>query len=257
MPNLSETLGSLLKDIANSRVKSDLFSRDASLEYFRDPVLRLFPVPRVEIRSADLELTFAVASAEQKEVRPSEIAPTVLSHNLPRLRSSLLSVAARPARTARQIDSLGALIEDERAKVEAELDKRLEAFMSERADEVSKQLLEDPEAFAKTLGAQSTKILREVMAATSARPTFTAELQKEVSDRALEWAKAASTQLKEALARARAEAFNLDLAVTKDDLVNVPQNAIARVKVTVEIQNYEWVETTDENGQPVSKLVVA
>ena len=129
--------------------------------------------------------------------------------------------------------------------------------MSERADEVSKQLLEDPEAFAKTLGAQSTKILREVMAATTARPTFTAELQKEVSDRALEWAKAASTQLKEALARARAEAFNLDLAVTKDDLVNVPQNAIARVKVTVEIQNYEWVETTDENGQPVSKLVVA
>ena len=40
------------------------------------------------------------------------------------------------------------------------------------------------------------------------------------------------------------------------ELVN-EYEAETGVKVTVEIQNYEWVETTDENGQPVSKLVVA
>jgi hypothetical protein len=256
MPNLSETLGSLLKDIANSRVKSDLFSREASLEYFKDPLLRLFPVPRVEIRSADLELTFAVASAEQKEVKPSDVAPGVFSQNIARLRDGLLSVTARPARTARQMNRLGAVLGDEQSKIEAEIDRRLEAFLSEKADAHSAQLIEDPEGFARTLSAASVRILREVAATTGAKPAFTAELQKEVNGRALEWAKGASAQLKEALARARTDSFNLDLAVTKDDLVDVPQNAIARVKVTVEIQNYEWIQTEDEKGQPVNKLVV-
>jgi hypothetical protein len=32
---------------------------------------------------------------------------------------------------------------------------------------------------------------------------------------------------------------------------------VARVKVTVEIQNYEWIETEDEKGETVNKLVVA
>jgi hypothetical protein len=257
MPNLSETLGSLLKDIANSRVKSDLFSRDASLEYFKDPVLRLFPVPRVEIRSADLELTFAVASARQEDVKTSDVARSVFSQNIASLRSRLLSVPAKAARSARKAETLDALLGGEQEKVQAEIDKRLDAFMAEKADALSEQLIQDPEGFARTLGGAAARILREVMATTSVRPVFTSDLQKEINDRALQWSRSTSGQLKQALTRARAEAFNLDLAVTKDDLANVPQTAVARVKVTVEIQNYEWIETEDEKGETVNKLVVA
>jgi hypothetical protein len=66
MPKLGDTLGAILRDIAQSRIQADRFSRDASLEYAKDPILRLFPVPRAEIRSAEIELVFAVDRAVEK-----------------------------------------------------------------------------------------------------------------------------------------------------------------------------------------------
>ncbi len=255
MPNLSDTLGALLKDIAASRVKADLFSRDASLEYFKDPVLRLFPVPRVEIRSADLELTFAVSAARENEVDETQIARVVVEQSAAALRHSLMLVPAKPSRKAEQLESLAAVLQDKRRDVEDEIESKLNTILQTNAATLVKQLTTTPASAVKTIGTSAQRILRTAVKEKRATIAFTSQLQNEVNERVQSWAEAAGQAIREALARAKAEAFAVDLAVTKDELLNVNEKAIARVKVTVEIQNYEWVESEDEDGRSVSKLV--
>ena len=255
MPNLSETLGALLKDIAGSRVKADLFSRDASLEYFKDPVLRLFPVPRVEIRSADLELTFAVSAARENEVDEKQVARLVIEQSTAGLWLSLMSVSAKPSRNAPTTEPLADVLQDKRREVEEEIESRFNLFLQTTAATLATQLTTAPQSVVKTIGAQANRILRAATKEKRLAITFTSQLQNEVNERVLAWAEQTNNSIRQAVERAKAEAFAVDLAVTKDELVNINENAIARVKVTVDIQNYEWVETEDEEGHSISKLV--
>jgi hypothetical protein len=65
---LNTVLGAILRDVAQSRVVADLFSRNVSVEYQQDPILKDFPVPRVEIVQATLDLKFAVTEVADAEV---------------------------------------------------------------------------------------------------------------------------------------------------------------------------------------------
>ena len=59
-PELYQLIGASLRDVAQARVMSDLFSRQISFIYEGDGVLRHFPVPRVDIEEAELTLHFAI-----------------------------------------------------------------------------------------------------------------------------------------------------------------------------------------------------
>lgn len=59
-PELYQLIGAALRDVAQARVMSDLFSRQISFIYEGDGVLRHFPVPRVDIEEAELTLHFAI-----------------------------------------------------------------------------------------------------------------------------------------------------------------------------------------------------
>jgi hypothetical protein len=60
MPELFQVVGSILRDIAQARAISDLYSRDISRYYEADPVLRRFPVPRAEISEASFSVAFLI-----------------------------------------------------------------------------------------------------------------------------------------------------------------------------------------------------
>lgn len=64
MVELYKVLGTVLKDLAQSRVISDTFSRDISIEYEEDPILRLFPVPRIDIKEVTVSLPFTIKSVK-------------------------------------------------------------------------------------------------------------------------------------------------------------------------------------------------
>lgn len=74
MAELNDVLGAIVRDVAQARVIGDLFSRNVSLDYQQDELLRNFPVPRVEIKQASIDLRFAVNDVERKEVDPEAIA---------------------------------------------------------------------------------------------------------------------------------------------------------------------------------------
>ena len=73
MAELNDVLGAILRDVAQARVTSDLFSKNVSVDYQQDEVLSGFPVPRVEVVEASLDLKFAVSNVERKEVDPPTI----------------------------------------------------------------------------------------------------------------------------------------------------------------------------------------
>ena len=59
-PELYQVLGAALRDIAQARFTSDVYSRQISFLYEEDPLLRRFPVPRVDVEEVELTLNFAV-----------------------------------------------------------------------------------------------------------------------------------------------------------------------------------------------------
>jgi hypothetical protein len=73
LAELNDVLGAILRDVAQARVTSDLFSKNVSVDYQQDEVLSGFPVPRVEVVEASLDLKFAVSNVERKEVDPPTI----------------------------------------------------------------------------------------------------------------------------------------------------------------------------------------
>jgi hypothetical protein len=60
VPELYQLVGAALRDVAQARFMSDVFSRQISFVYEGDGVLRRFPVPRVDIEEAEITLHFAI-----------------------------------------------------------------------------------------------------------------------------------------------------------------------------------------------------
>ncbi len=59
MPQLSAILAGILRDVATARFESDTASAKLVDFYRKDPVLQCFPVPRVEIKSINIQLKCA------------------------------------------------------------------------------------------------------------------------------------------------------------------------------------------------------
>lgn len=65
MATFENVLGSILRDIGEARVSSDIYARDASFAYQKDPVLRRFPVPRVDISDLEVDLKFSISGIKK------------------------------------------------------------------------------------------------------------------------------------------------------------------------------------------------
>lgn len=60
--DMGQVLGDLLNSIVTARNTSDRTSRDLALQYERDELMRMFPVPFVELANVEVELKFAFES---------------------------------------------------------------------------------------------------------------------------------------------------------------------------------------------------
>src|SRR5947208_1547946 len=68
-PQLYQVIGAILRDVAQARFMSDLYSRQISYSYEGDALMRRFPVPRVEVEQVKFELKLAVAEVRIDEKR--------------------------------------------------------------------------------------------------------------------------------------------------------------------------------------------
>ena len=65
MAELNAIIGTVLRELAQARYMSDIYSRDLSRLYEKDPLLRMFPVPRAEVQEVELSLKFAISDIRE------------------------------------------------------------------------------------------------------------------------------------------------------------------------------------------------
>jgi hypothetical protein len=65
--NMGQVLEELLNSIVNARHSSDRTSRELALQYERDELMRMFPVPFVELANVEVELKFSFESPSVEE----------------------------------------------------------------------------------------------------------------------------------------------------------------------------------------------
>jgi hypothetical protein len=78
MADLRDVVGAILRDVTEARGQADEAARDMALVYAKDPILRAFTIPRIEIRDLHIDLKVAVRgvseSAEDSAKREQRIA---------------------------------------------------------------------------------------------------------------------------------------------------------------------------------------
>ena len=122
-----ETAIAHINDVAHARVTSDMFSRDVSLDYAKDPVLSAFPVPRLEIKEASVQLRFAVNNVEQKETDRAGITRVQLGTHGTQIAREVVNdfVAASP-----RAEELKKLIADKGLDLEVTLREAVEGAVA-------------------------------------------------------------------------------------------------------------------------------
>jgi hypothetical protein len=254
MVKLSDALGALLRDVAYSRMKSDIFSRDAGLEYLKDPILKLFPVPRVEIRSIEIDLAFAVTELKPEPVDVRFIALPRINVRLAELVTRVLSISVRKTRSSREFVPLNVRLGKDATRVQSGLALRLQEHLQANAESLAPLAVDQPEAFAKEISDWVIAELRSLSGLEVSPLVVSAEAKNEIHTAAADWATHLSAEIRPLVEKSKVE-LAVQVAVTREELTDVPQNALARVKAIVDIQNYDWVEYEDEAGTLVRKLV--
>jgi|OpeIllAssembly_1097287.scaffolds.fasta_scaffold59378_3 hypothetical protein len=254
MATLTEVLGALLRDVAHARAQADMFSRQLSLEYLKDDLMRVLPVPRAEIRSTDVELGFAVSKVDRKEVSKTQITGEVLAGKLVSLCTRMVGLTVKVP-GSRIPKPLREVLGDKRPVFEAELSRALAQAIRLKNDKEIDALLERQETQITAIERAATSALRVSLKATGVNVAPVPQTKNELSIHARDWIGELAAALVNALDRAKTESVRIDLAVTCDQLADIPEANLARVKLTVEIENYEWTEVETEDGTLIRKLV--
>jgi hypothetical protein len=252
MADLAEFLGTVFRNLTQARVASDLFSRDVGRQYQKDPVLVEFPVPRLEVKEANIRLRFAVNALERRQIPLAELAGPVVQEEASRLTGQLRRelIEASPEREA----ILRAL-----ADKGVDLDKALPAAIERAALE--------GKALEAALAGRPATLVRGVQRALSAllledaalrrliaRPAGAGAVRDQIRRKASEAAERLVREVEAAREAAARQAVRVDAAVTRRELAEVPESLLAEITVVAEIRNYEWTETGEAGGKPVYRL---
>jgi len=145
---LNDVLGAILRDIAQARVLSDMFSQTVSGDYQPNGVLSGFPVPRIEVTQASVDLKFAVNAVERKEVDPNEILRARAGPFATQLARQLYSdlIATDP-----RGDEIEALLREKGIALETQLPLVIESVVADNLPDLQAAMAGKPEAIARKL----------------------------------------------------------------------------------------------------------
>lgn len=253
MAELSQVLGSMLRDIARARVQSDVFSSEVSREYLGDEIMKMFPVPRAEIGTADVDMALAVSQVSVLEIDQVGTAKAGLEAGVLELSNRILSIPVRGA--GEDFEPLGEQLADDRDRFIALIGEKLRNRLKVESDDDVDLLVSDPGSFADRVNTQVLQMVREAIKESERRIPIGQEPQEVLRRELATWAKEVGATIGASLARQEKDGVTLDVAITKSHLAEVPEAALSRVHMSVIINNYEWVEFEGTEGEMEQKLV--
>lgn len=252
MAELSKVVGALLRDIAHSRVMSDIFSRDASVEYEKDALLRLFPVPRVEIKEAKIDLSFAVNKVEPRKVGTAEVFGPAINASAKRFGAVALDKVLEKHKDPQGVLKLVSM---KHPRLEEALEKALAETAKKSDAELKGALRNRYGAFRKKIYKTFSERFFEDKDVKDAlmKGTTMPKLRRKFAALANEFGKDLISRIKSAQKEAE-ESLSVDVAVTKEELAELPETMISKLTLVVETRNYEWTQVNEVEGQPIRHL---
>jgi hypothetical protein len=254
MANLNDVLGIILRDIVQARVMSDVFSRDASLDYANDAILVGFPVPRAEIKQASVQLKFAVNTVKKTTVDVRTIAAANVQPYSEQLAKQVFETVILQAPNREELLNI---IERNQIKLNERLVQQVEQVLNQHLDSVNMTAERAIAALVKLLQEPIEALLRENAEFWNQlrRRTRVTDIQASLNNKLAEGVSGFVNETHAAIADANQKVKSLiDVAVTRDELIDVPDATLSEISLVAEIRNYEWTETVESDGTVVRRL---
>ncbi len=261
MVRISDIVGALMRGVTMARIQSDVYSAQASQAYLNDDQLKSYPVPRTEIRQADIDLKVSILDTVQKAVDTNQIALQSLVASLPAYVDTILSIPAKPTQASpdaalqplRSYFGAGGVYAQAAAEA---MRAQLETYLTNNVAVAWAELNTNPKKYGSiTWKAQTTTALNAVLSQYQVTAYTTGvDFTKAVLIAATAWGEAQAPAGQLAIDLALTSFFDLDIAVKKDQIFSLPSHVMSNVKLTFVVENYEWTTVKDKLGNSVSKL---
>lgn len=258
MVRISDILGALMRGLTTARIQSDIYSGQASQAYLTDPNLKSYPVPRTEIRQAEVDLKVSVLETVQRNVDPNQIALQTLIAALPAYVAAILGISVKPTATSpdSELKPLSQYFGTKLAAATESIRAQLETYLTTNIAAIWPDLSLNPRKFgSSTWKTQTISIVTSVVAANQVTVYLQGgDFPKAVSTAAVAWCQQEAPEAQREIDLAITAFFDLDIAVKKDDLFSLPPHVMSELKFTFAIENYEWVTVKDTQGNLINKL---
>ncbi len=248
MAELQQILGNILKDIAQARVTSDIYSRNISKYYEQDPLLRKFPLPRTEINEVEVDLKFVMSglesSVEQDEEMETSMAPLFIRFSQEISDGLFENMSAASKKYANfSPDTAKRLVGTEhRIYLSQSL---ILYFQRNRGKLVKKGKFNIREAVG-----DIEKLLRsryhELLADSGLSDGQLDEMQKAVFKKLDIQSLLKSVEKPMLAAFAADDGYKVAVEVTADKLAECPEASISSIKVKAQVRNYIWSKVEHE-----------
>lgn len=258
MVRISDIIGALMRGVTMARIQSDVYSAQASQAYLNDEQLKAYPVPRTEIRQADVDLKVAILDTVQKAVDTNQVALQSLVASLPEYVNTILSIPAKPTQASPDtaLQPLKTYFGANAALAAESMRAQLETYLTNNIAVVWSELSINPKKFGSmTWKTQTTTVLNAVMAQYQVSAYTTGvDFAKLLLGAATAWAEAQAPAAQLAIDLALTSFFDLDIALKKDQIFALPTHVMSDIKITFVVENYEWTTVKDKLGNSVNKL---
>lgn len=256
MAQLHHILGSILRDIAQARVTSDIYSREVSQFYEQDSLLRLFPIPRTEIKEIEIDLKFAISEIaidpDRREDTEGKLAG-IFEHYSELISNSFFEKLKTSNKTDLSFQEAATLVdtpENKSALRAAVLDYFLVNKRTFLVIEESEENLVNMK-------------LNQDLITTRVNALFASLMYSQLKDISFGSAKSTITKdLKLKLENMNAEVeyletseYKANVIVSNQDLQLLPEGSISNIKIVTTLKNYVWSQVEEKDGKVIRRLI--
>lgn len=268
MPQLHSVIGAILRDIAQARVTSDIYSREVSQYYEKDSLLRLFPVPRSEIREVEFELRFAISGVDVDPGRQGEreakisgiyehVSEAISEDVFENLRGSetiqkieeWVNFVATLEKTGLRLEIRDTILEffNARSHIFLKVDKTDDKIDFDLDTNYLRQgiveILEKNIYQRADVVEVSDKYKRNRLLS-SVKKSVVSGFQDQLN------AMSSAIEFMEA-----SQEFKVEVDVTEEKLQQLPLTAISTIKIVTDIRNYTWSQVEERENKIIRRLV--
>ncbi|MBT5551649.1 MAG: hypothetical protein HOJ79_14360 [Nitrospina sp.] len=227
MPKLSEVLGAIVKDISHAQVTSDMVSLEYAKYYQQDALLKHITSPSIKIKNIEVKLKFLVSETSISKG---------LSEDAKVVASNIWSEHVQTNFIPRVIDGLAKNITIDRSELGNIVKTAIKVTKKPSFD--INNILAGKTRNNKTITENYfTAVVKSLPSDIRKQLPNLTGIKKSVREQYDNEFKTLSPQMKKVAIAKTAENFDLDIAVTKDELANADESEVQEISMEIVLED--------------------